>query len=178
MRSAMLERLGHRLAQRVMSRKPDQIIGPPADPYLLRWRLWRKGWWPNIYVHCFLRSDDARALHDHPTDNISLILSGKYLEVFEEGQIEKRGNGLHTIIHMGHREVRLPGDIVFRRAETPHRVVLFDSLTGPQPCVTLFICGPRRRDWLFHCPGGKKVRWQDFVKITPDGNEMGKGCEQ
>src|SRR5271167_744377 len=75
MRSELLRRLCLGFAQHVMaSRPPDFVVGPANDPYLLRWRLLRKGWWPNVYVHHFARSDDARALHDHPTDNVSLIL--------------------------------------------------------------------------------------------------------
>jgi hypothetical protein len=159
MKSKLFAKLGLRLAQRVMaSRAYDQLIGPVDDPYMLRWRLFRKGWWPNIYIHLFLRSDDARALHDHPTDNISLICDGVYAEVFADGSV-----------------FRDPGDIVCRFATTPHRVELIELLDGPKQVITLFFCGPRRRDWGFHCPNGW-VHWQKFT--TPDGNQIGKGCDQ
>jgi hypothetical protein len=74
------------LARRVATvRKPDFVIGDTDNPYLLRWYLtpWRDTYkdipaaqrtrWqefvsrlPNVYLHCFMRSDDDRALHDHP----------------------------------------------------------------------------------------------------------------
>lgn len=167
MNSLLLARCLNVLAARIMSRPPSQIIGPPSDPYMLRWRLLPKGPWPNIYFHEFHRSDDARALHDHPTDNVSVILDGAYLEVFREGPPYMTGF-----------ERRSVGDIVFRLATTPHRIALFDGPHGPQPVRTAFICGPRRRDWGFWCPIGRFVKWQDFVTVTSQGNEQGKGCEQ
>lgn len=135
---------------------------------MLRWRLWCKGPWPNVYFHEFHRSDDARALHDHPTDNCTVILDGQYMEILHEGQPWMPGHAID----------RRRGDIVFRFATTPHRIVLFDGPWGPQRVTTVFLCGPRRRDWGFHCTGRGFVKWQDFVKTTPQGNELGKGCDQ
>src|SRR5690606_10870352 len=46
---------------------------------------------PNLYVHVFLRDDDDRALHDHPSWAVSLLLDGSYLEhTIAEGGIHRR----------------------------------------------------------------------------------------
>jgi hypothetical protein len=121
-------------------RPADQIIGGSADPYMLRWWLtpWRKydrttspHWWqrlaarlPKAYAHVFLRSDDDRALHDHPWANISILLCGEYTE--------------HTISAGGihHRIIRRPGDVVFRRAKAAHRIELHNGGDKLQRGVT------------------------------------------
>jgi len=51
--------------------------------------------------------------------------------------------------------------LVFRRPETPHRVELIDG----RPSVSLFITGPRVRQWGFHCPNGW-VHWKKFVDAS------------
>lgn len=132
------------------------VIGDPNDPYLRRWMLFPKNRFFNIYLHNFVRSDDPRALHDHPYPNVSIVLTGGYLEHFTHGIRQ-----------------RLPGAVVFRRAATPHRIEL---IRGSRPVWTLFFCGPRVREWGFHCPGGWRV-WSEFVAPTPDGNKVGKGCD-
>lgn len=160
MNSKLLVRLLTPLAARIMSRPPDQIIGPPSDPYMLRWRLLPKGPWPNVYFHEFHRSDDARALHDHPTDNASLILDGSYAEIFGQPALERGKSWLIA---------RRPGDIVFRFATTPHRLALFDGPHGPSPVTTVFLCGPRRRGWGWHCLSGW-IPWKQY--------DAQKGCDQ
>ena len=62
-------------------RKPDFIIGPKDAPYLRRWWIIPRNRLFNIYLHQILRSDDDRALHDHPWINCSIILKGRYMEV-------------------------------------------------------------------------------------------------
>lgn len=62
------------------SRPPDFIIGGSNRPYMLRWWLIRRNRFFNIYLHKFLRSDDDRALHDHPWLNMSYLLDGEYIE--------------------------------------------------------------------------------------------------
>jgi hypothetical protein len=152
-------------------REPDFIIGQedPGGPYLKRWYLkatpWRR--WKNklarrffvAYLHQFLRSDDDRALHDHPSWAISLILVGEYTE--------------HTIDYGGvhRRHVWKAGSIRFLRTTHAHRIELHDG-----PCWTLFIFGPQKRLWGFHCPQRGWVPWYDFTAEGKPG-ERGKGCE-
>jgi hypothetical protein len=65
------------------SRNPDFVIGGNERPYLLRWWVIPRNPVFNVYLHCFLRSDDDRALHTHPwLFNVSWLLLGKYREWF------------------------------------------------------------------------------------------------
>lgn len=131
---------------------PDFIIGPPDNPYLRRWWLWRRRWPSSCYLHQILRDDDDRALHDHPWWNVSIVLRGSYREITPAGA-----------------RVRRPGSIVFRRATAAHRLEVVDG-----PVWTLFLTGPVVRGWGFHCPKGW-VPWREFVKPESPG-EIGRGC--
>lgn len=151
--------LRHRLVDRIiLERAPDVVIGGEADPYLRRWFVIPRNRWFNIYLHQFLRSDDDRALHDHPWINCSLLLEGEYTE--------------HTIAAGGVHEktTRVLGDVVLRTAKHAHRIELHAGA-----CLTLFLTGPNVRMWGFHCPNGW-VPWRKFTSAS--GREVGRGCDQ
>jgi hypothetical protein len=146
-----------RLAQ---SRPADFVIGGADDPYLLRWWVIPKNPLVGCYLHCFKRSDDDRALHDHPyLANASVLLRGQYVE--------------HTITAGGihKREHRKASDFKLRFGPAPHRIELIDG-----DCWTLFLTGPRVRDWGFYCVDKGWVNWRDFTKAKSPG-EIGRGCE-
>jgi hypothetical protein len=149
------------LAERLISiserRPPDFIIGKGDDAYMLRWWVIPRNRWFNIYLHRFLRSDDDRALHDHPWINLSWLLQGAYVE----HTIKAGGVNVHTRREAGALKLRKPG--------AAHRIELTDG-----PCWTLFITGPRVRQWGFHCPLGW-VHWKEFTKQGSAG-EVGPGC--
>lgn len=134
---------------------PHFVVGNPNDPYMLRWYIIPRNDLCCIYLHKFLKSDDDRAMHDHPWWSISFLLSGSYIEHNARGKKE------YT-----------PGSIIVRNAIDPHRVELHDT----KPCWTLFITGRRIREWGFHCPQGW-VGWKDFTKPGFPG-QPGKGCDQ
>lgn len=140
-------------------RAPDYVIGPADDPYLERWWLIPRNRWLNVYLHHFLRSDDDRALHDHPWINVSILLRGSYLE-HQEGCVRRRNPWRPWA----------PWRLIARLPTTAHRVEL-----GPGPVWTLFLTGPRVRVWGFHCPHGW-IPWTEFVEDRPGGNAVGKGC--
>lgn len=122
-----------------------QIIGRSGDPYLKRYILFR--WWhlPRVYVHKFLRSDDDRALHNHPWWFFSVVLKGQYLEF--------RGDSKAV--------VRKRFSVAFRNLDTFHRVELIDG----KPCWTLIVTGPDIRSWGFLCRGrngNQVVPWREF----------------
>ena len=152
-------KLFQRLATAVMRRPPDFIIGGHADPYMLRWWVIPRNRVFNVYLHEFRRSDDDRALHDHPWWNCSVLIEGRYIE--------------HTIRNGGieYLVVRRPGSIVFRRARAAHRIALLDG----EACRSLFITGPRIREWGFHCRRGW-VHWKKFTAPN-DSGAVGPGCE-
>lgn len=154
--SRMLARLRRRVAER---RAPDQIIGGHESPYMLRWFLVPRNRLFNVYLHHFMRSDDDRALHDHPWWNISFLLEGAYTE--------------HTIAKGGInvRTVRQAGALKLRRASAAHRIELHAG-----PCWTLFLTGPKIRSWGFHCARGW-VHWRKFT-APDDGNIVGPGCAE
>ena len=51
---------------RITRRPADFVIGGAERPYLRRWWVIPRNRLFNVYLHQFLRSDDDRALHDHP----------------------------------------------------------------------------------------------------------------
>lgn len=196
--------------QRVaMRREPDFIVGAdnPQGAYLRRWFLtpWRPlqsrlrkraeatptwwnrtsarvvGWLPNLYLHEFLRDDDDRALHDHPSWAASFILAGAYTE--------------HTIAPGGvhHRKRHDAGTLRFLGTRHAHRIELlpawwevdnYDAAVDAfhshprekAPCWTVFLFGPTVRDWGFHCPERGWVHWREFTAANKPG-EIGPGCD-
>ena len=140
-------------------RSPDFIVGPAADPYLERWWLIPRNRWFNVYLHHFLHSDEDRANHDHPWLNVSILLRGNYIEHLK---------GDRQVLRRRFRPV-------FRRAVTAHRVELLTANGAPIPVWTLFITGPRIREWGFICPRGWK-HWTLFTRAGFPG-QVGPGCD-
>lgn len=151
------------------ARKPDFVIGGADNPYLRRhWLLPRNPFF-NVYVHEFLRSDDDRALHDHPwLFNCSILLEGGYIEWVP-------GNGSAPMFHRPVPRFRDVGQVLFRWGGAPHRVQLRKAAGKTQTCWTVFITGPRVREWGFYCPRGW-VPWTVFTD-TRDRGAIGRGCE-
>jgi hypothetical protein len=150
-----------RLIQSALARKPDFIIGGHDNPYMIRWFLLPRNSFLNAYIHLFLRSDDDRALHDHPWSNVSILLEGGYIE----HRIE--AGGIHT------KAKRVAGEFCIRLSgKIAHRIELDQG-----PCWTLFITGPRYRKWGFHCPDFGWVHWKLFT-ASDDTGKIGKGCNQ
>ncbi|MCB1424106.1 MAG: hypothetical protein KDJ69_16920 [Nitratireductor sp.] len=160
-------RLPHRFTDRLYRwsiklrcrRLPDVQIGGAEHPYLNRWYVIPRNRFFNIYLHEFVRDDDDRALHDHPWWSFSIMLSGLIIEQLKGGD----------------KRLVDPGDIIVRPARFAHRI----EVVG-KPCVTLFITGPRIREWGFHCPedspAGGWRHWKDFT-APGDSSRIGRGCE-
>ena len=153
----------------MIRRAPDFVIGDPAAPYLRRWWIIPRNRFFNIYLHQILRSDDDRALHDHPWWNVSIILKGGYFEITPDAT-----------------HWRKPGSVVFRRATAAHRLQLqyvkkwdsWDKGNFSAPCWSLFITGPKIREWGFLCRDGWK-HWREFIGVPEGdarGDEIGPGC--
>lgn len=160
----IIERLAqYMLSHHGFAREPDQIIGGYSNPYLERWYVIPRNKFFNIYLHCFHRSDDERALHDHPWAWCSILLIGSYVEWSRP----KPGDGcpLPFIV----RRFKA-GSVRFHWPSFAHRLVIDYDTT----CWTLFITGPRVRRWGFHCPKGW-VFWKDFVDPNDPG-AVGPGC--
>lgn len=131
-------------------RKPDIEIN---GDYLHRWYIIPRNRFFNIYLHKFSGSDDDRALHCHPWYSVSLLLKGEMIE--------------HSFKGVRHIPRFFP---IFRTAKFAHRLELVQG-----PVWTVFITGPRIREWGFYCPSGWR-HWKVFTDKT--GNNIGKGCDQ
>lgn len=132
----------------MLNRKPDIVIG---EQYLERWYVIPRNRWLNIYLHKFTASDDDRALHDHPWWSCSFLLKGEAKE------------------HQFNRVRILPKYLpVIRSARFAHRIEIVQG-----PVWTLFITGPRIRQWGFHCRNGWR-HWEEFT--SNDGRQLGAGC--
>jgi hypothetical protein len=152
--------IADRLIARARRRQPDYVIGGAERPYLRRWWLIPRNKLLNVYLHQFLRSDDDRALHDHPWASVSILLRGCYVEhTIAAGGIHER-----RLLTAGDTRVRASGRIA-------HRVELVDG-----PCWSLFITGPRYREWGFHCPEQGWIPWRRFT-ADDDPGAIGKGCD-
>lgn len=129
---------------------PDVIIG---ENYLSRWHVIPRNKFFNVYLHKFSGSDDDRAQHDHPWWSLSFLLKGEAKE--------------HYL-----KKVRLVPRFfpIIRSAKFTHRLEVVQG-----PVWTLFITGPRIRQWGFHCPKGW-VHWKEFTDTT--GHKVGKGCNE
>jgi hypothetical protein len=137
-------------AESIMLREPDFVIG---EDYLRRWWVIPRNEQVNVYLHDIRKSDDDRAMHDHPWANTSYLIFGSYLEHTPQGTF-----------------VRTAGDVVERPANALHRL---DVIPGER-AISLFITGPKVREWGFACDHGW-VHWQDFTSAE-DSSRTGRGC--
>lgn len=148
-------------------REPDEVIGGELRPYMLRWHIARKSRIPflsklleNVYLHRVVRSDDDRALHDHPWWNVSIVLWGGYYEyvpiIPETYARDSRMFPEHMLVERIWRGV---GSIVFRRATQPHRLEI--PAHPVHQTWTIFITGRKSREWGFYCQRGWR-HWTVF----------------
>lgn len=142
--------MGHWADGLMRGRDPDFVIG---ENYLRRWWVIPRNEWQNVYLHDFGRSDDDRALHDHPWPNTSFLIRGRYIEHTPEGSF-----------------VRTAGDVVTRPATALHRIELYPG----ERALSLFLTGAKVREWGFACPQGW-VHWRDFT-AGEHGESVGRGC--
>lgn len=123
------------------------------EPYLERYYLFLKdrNRFPfNVFLHKFLKSDPDD-VHDHPWPYATLILKGGYYEwtpIFNS-KGEKLGE---TAVWRG------PGSFRVCGASSYHRIELDPDVE----CWTLFMPGPKQREWGF-LTKGKWVQWQDYL---------------
>jgi hypothetical protein len=125
----------------------------------------------SIVLHQFIRGDDDGALHNHPYDFVTTILSGGYDEV--TGELVNGGVWLseqgrpRSVVWVGPAEKdwkttpRRAGDQVRKEARQVHMA------TNPLPDTwTLVQTGVRCNDWGFYPPGKPFVPWRQFVQHT------------
>ena len=129
----MIKRLFFKLLEKT-DRKRIIMDRAYNEPYLERYYIFLKDrkWFPfNVFLHKFLKGD-LDDLHDHPWPYATLILKGGYWETTPEGRFW-RGRGHFRIC----------------KATSYHR----DELEPGVDCSTLFMPGPKQRDWGFDVEG-------------------------
>lgn len=146
--------LARRILNRVFNHK--EVVNCNREQYLTRWYLFRR---PKIafFLHLFHRSDEDRALHDHPWSFLTIILWRGYIEHTENIEACSCGsfdcNGA-SLVKRARR--KWPLMICWRPAEWRHRV----ELVNRKPAVTLVIRFKERRTWGFWT----KTGWMPWNK--------------
>lgn len=148
-------------------------VGPADDPTYHRWFVIPRNPFFNIYLHRF-RHSDAEDLHDHRMANISIILQGSYCEQrFVRKPVVGKPLPDTRIIPV----FRLRP--FFRRAATPHRVVLTGDIVGmPSPVWSLFIGFPHVRNWGFWMVYHGIACWIPHQAYVSDTDPLSAGYGQ
>ena len=141
----LLDRLGRKRI--VMDRVEN-------EPYLERYYLFlreRERFPFNIFLHKFLKSDPDD-VHDHPWPYATLILKGGYWEWIPHFDTVGRKTGEYQVW-------RGPGHFRISKANSFHRIELDPDITA----WTLFMPGPKQRDWGF-LVRNKWIQWEQYLK--------------
>ena len=125
------------------------------EPYLERYYLFLKDrgeHFPfNLFLHKFLKSD-SDDLHDHPWPFATLILKGGYWEW--RPQFNSKGEKVGEIAKWCG-----PGSFRTAGATSYHRIELDPDVE----CWTLFMAGPKQREWGFLVKN-KWVQWEQYLQ--------------
>ena len=141
----LLDRLGRKRI--VMDRVEN-------EPYLERYYLFlreRERFPFNVFLHKFLKSDPDD-VHDHPWPYATVILKGGYWEWIPHFDTVGRKTGEYQVW-------RGPGHFRISKANSFHRIELDPDITA----WTLFMPGPKQRDWGFLVKN-KWVQWEQYLK--------------
>ena len=141
----LLDRLGRKRI--VMDRVEN-------EPYLERYYLFlreRERFPFNIFLHKFLKSDPDD-VHDHPWPYATLVLKGGYWEWIPHFDTVGRKTGEYQVW-------RGPGHFRISKANSFHRIELDPDITA----WTLFMPGPKQRDWGFLVKN-KWIQWEQYLK--------------
>lgn len=144
--------------------QPDLVIAPEGKPYLYRWFIVPRNEKANVYFHIQVGDDPERPLHDHPWDNTSVILAGGYTELMS---MSFAGKVNPDDVE---RWCRRKGDVVHRKAETAHRLLLLPKIAYT---MTLFTTGPQVRTWGFWFKDGWRP-YTDVIENLTDGRSIFK----
>ena len=141
----LLDRLGRKSI--VMDRVEN-------EPYLERYYLFlreRERFPFNVFLHKFLKSDPDD-VHDHPWPYATLILKGGYWEWIPHFDTVGRKTGEYQVW-------RGPGHFRVSSANSYHRIELEPDITA----WTLFMPGPKQRDWGFLVKN-QWIQWEQYLK--------------
>jgi hypothetical protein len=114
------------------------IVNCDHEPYLLRWYVLRTKR-VAVFIHKFIRSDEDRALHDHPWDFLVIPVWRGYIE-----HSEAMWGPPRFPIGVSRRVYPLIS-ARYRKGEYRHRV----ELIGGRPAWSVFVRFRERRTWGF-----------------------------
>lgn len=141
------------------------LVFKSTGPYLLRYEFVSK--LLTLKYHVFLSGDEDRALHDHPWSwycTIPLSLKGYIEEVTSTDKKNRRF--MHVV---GFR-------LNTRRGSHRHAVLMDQNLDVMR---TLFIAGPRTRNWGFYPEFGKRagyfVPWREWENYCTESETPSEG---
>lgn len=128
--------------------KPHLVVNDDQGAlYLRRWWLLPRNRFVNVYLHHFKGSDSDRALHDHPWASFSVMLKGELREhTAADDYVGTGRTAARTVV---------AGMMRFRSAKFLHRLELISD-----EAWTVFITGPRVREWGFLMKSGTWLRHQ------------------
>jgi hypothetical protein len=199
MRARWLARLLRRLLQRriAIARPPDfQVVREDKAVYLRRWWVLPRNDYCNVYLHHMIGSDDD-VLHDHEYVSVSLALTDGLRErwcrmparnsrTYNLWMADRAAYVQRTGLPLQLDPARLPdpyrvqerticeGQLVWRSSSMAHQLIV------DRPAWTLFVTGPRVKQWGFWCRRGF-VHWRDYVGVGGDPSKTtsggaGRGC--
>lgn len=117
------------------------IVNCERQPYLFRWYLIRREALA-LFLHRFVRSDEDRALHDHPWNFLVIPIWRGYIEHSDR---ENPTTGVRSEVSA--RVWPIIG-MRLRQAEYRHRVELLNGKDGqPLPSWSIFLRFKSRRLW-------------------------------
>lgn len=150
-----------------------------GEPYLTRWHLFKCKWF-RVFLHQIHRPDKDRHLHNHPWPWASgIILTGGYDEVRTSGlngspeYFRYRSlwwnlrNVLETFWLKGPKEFWTWRG--YPRASHLYENTYHRILTVEPNTFTLFLAGPRSKDWGFNVDG-EHVPSRTYLGLPPDHN--------
>lgn len=138
-----------------LKRPPDVVINgiENGEEYLRRWHLIPRNRFLNIYLHHFVGDDPGRDFHDHPWGSLSICLKGRMIESYDPDW-----GAPASVLEYRTRIIR-PGSIIYRKPSFLHRIDQILSGTW-----TLFITGPKVREWGFRLLTGQWMHWKEYLK--------------
>lgn len=144
----MLTKLLFRWVKRYTSNRPCDLV--IDKDYMERWCVIPRNRFLNVYIHYFYGSD-ADIPHDHPWFSFGWLLDGQYREHTLDGSRLKKA-----------------GSITFRSPRFMHWIEI------DKPVYTLFITGPKVRDWGFLCDKEWVSHERYIERRGPD--RLANGC--
>jgi hypothetical protein len=166
-RLTRFERVLHFILLMLFKRR-DIIIG--GELYMRRFFVSPRSWKKRLFLHCIIKPDDQRVLHDHPWDFATLILARGYAETFVDAIRCDTPIGPQTgyYVRVNRTRISLPRQFRKYKAYHTHAVNPFKG-----PAWTLVIAEQATRTWGFHTAEGW-MDWRTYLGLpqdTPDHPE-------